>query len=130
MFCEKCGSPLERGEKYCSKCGAATGKDFRSYRREEESMVSQGTYANAAVMGGVDAQALSVGDYIKTMLLMAVPVLGLVLTFLWGFAKGEINPNKRNLARAYLVFYLIWTVFLVVASSAFIGLFRSLLWYF
>lgn len=63
---------------------------------------------------------LSVKDWLVTLLLMAIPVVGIVLLFVYAFGSNE-NPNRQNWAKAQLImmaiiFALIIFMFLVFGS--------------
>lgn len=57
-------------------------------------------------------EPISSFEWIKTLLLMLVPVLNIVLIFVWAFSVNA-NPNKSNWARATLIRWII-IAFLVV----------------
>ncbi|MDU0202883.1 MULTISPECIES: hypothetical protein [Paenibacillus] len=64
------------------------------------------------------APVLSVKDWMITILLMAIPIVNIVLLFVWAFSKNE-NPSKSNYAKASLIWaaiglvlYLIFVVIL------------------
>jgi heme/copper-type cytochrome/quinol oxidase subunit 2 len=67
---------------------------------------------------------MSFGDWIVTMLLLIIPVVNIVLLFIWAFGS-KTNINKRNYARANLLFMAIALVLgiiimiLVFASGGF-----------
>ena len=44
---------------------------------------------------------MSLGDWIITMIILAIPCVNLVMTFVWGFGQG--NTNRKNYCRAVLV---------------------------
>ena len=49
---------------------------------------------------------MSVGNWFVTILIMAIPVVGLIMLFVWAF--GDMAPqSKRNWARAQLIWMLI-----------------------
>ncbi len=45
---------------------------------------------------------MSVKDWLITLLLMAIPVVGIVLLFVYAFGNNE-NVNKQNWAKAQLI---------------------------
>lgn len=49
------------------------------------------------------APVMTVGDWIITSLLLAIPIANIVLLFVWAFDSGT-NPNKKNFCRAALIF--------------------------
>ena len=65
---------------------------------------------------------MSVKDWLITLLLMAIPVVGIVLLFVYAFGNNE-NVNKQNWAKAQLIMIAIVMVlivfFLVLFGSIF-----------
>lgn len=55
--------------------------------------------------GWVDNSPLSPWAYIGYMLLFSIPLVGLIMMFVFGFGEGNIN--RKNFARAYLIMLLI-----------------------
>lgn len=52
-----------------------------------------------------DTSPMSVGDFVISMLLSIIPLVGLILLFVWAFSSGT-NVNKANWAKAQLIFIL------------------------
>lgn len=46
-------------------------------------------------------EPLSMGQYLGMMLLMLIPIVNIILLFVWGF--GDYNVNRKNFARAQLI---------------------------
>ena len=63
---------------------------------------------------------MSVKDWLITIIITAIPIVGLVMLFVWGFGSGT-NPSKANWAKAILIFYLIMIVLYFVFGAALIG---------
>ncbi|MDD9266728.1 hypothetical protein ACFPES_06740 [Paenibacillus sp. GCM10023248] len=63
------------------------------------------------------APVLSVKDWMITILLLAIPIVNIVLLFVWAFSKSE-NPTKSNYAKASLIWaaigLVIYLVFVVI----------------
>ena len=55
-------------------------------------------------------KSMSVGDWLVTLLISAIPLVGLIMLFVWAFSDGE-NLSKKNWAKAALIFYAIFLVF-------------------
>jgi uncharacterized membrane protein YdbT with pleckstrin-like domain len=55
------------------------------------------------------AQVLSIKDWMITLLISFLPLVGFVMLFVWAFGSNE-NPNKANFAKAALIWTAIWTV--------------------
>ncbi|MEW9702784.1 hypothetical protein [Paenibacillus sp. SI8] len=56
---------------------------------------------------------ISVKDWMLTILLLAIPVVNLVMLFVWAFGGGT-NPSKANYAKAALIWALIGIVIYVL----------------
>lgn len=66
---------------------------------------------------------MSFGDWIKTLLLLIIPIVNIILLFIWAFGS-KANLSKKNFSRAYLllmaigiVLYIIVFVFILSAGS-------------
>lgn len=70
----------------------------QSYQSFGQQPYNQQQYPN---FRPVDNSPLSMGQYLVMMLLMAIPLVNIILLFVWGF--GEYNVNKKNFARAQLI---------------------------
>ncbi|GIK59884.1 MAG: hypothetical protein HND39_03790 [Ignavibacteriota bacterium] len=58
-------------------------------------------------------QEVSVGDWMITLLITALPLIGLIMLFVWAFGDGT-NPSKKNWAKATLIWYAIWFVLVII----------------
>lgn len=56
-------------------------------------------------------EPVSVGDWLLTMIIMAIPIIGFVMLFVWAFGGGK--PSKANWAKATLIFMAAMFVLLV-----------------
>lgn len=52
------------------------------------------------------AQVMSTKDWIITLLISFIPLVGFIMLFVWAFGSGE-NPNKANWAKATLIWMVI-----------------------
>jgi glycopeptide antibiotics resistance protein len=52
------------------------------------------------------APVISLGEWIITFILLAIPLVNIIMLFVWGFSSST-NPNKQNFAKATLIIYLI-----------------------
>ncbi len=68
---------------------------------------------------------ITVGDWMITMLIMSIPVLNMIMLFIWGFSS-ESNPNKANWAKASLLWMAIiigiYILVLLIVFLAFGGI--------
>lgn len=72
-----------------------------------------------AVFYSQDESVMTTGDWFVTQLLLAIPVVNIVLLLVWGFSSSG-NHNRRNFARATMVWWLIALVafvFFVLVSN-------------
>ena len=77
-------------------------------------------------MENQETTVMSVKDWVITILIAAIPLVGFIMLFVWGFGSGT-NPNKANWATAALIWFAIFTVLYVVFGVAFFGAFMSTL---
>lgn len=49
---------------------------------------------------------MSTKDWVVTLLISYIPVVGFVMLFVWAFGAGE-NPNKANWAKGMLIWMVI-----------------------
>lgn len=59
------------------------------------------------------APVISVKDWLITLVIAAIPIVGLIFLFLWGFGS-DTNPNKANWAKGALLFYAIFIALYVI----------------
>ncbi len=46
---------------------------------------------------------MSIGEWMLTLLITAIPIVGIAMLFVWGFGS-QTNPTKANFAKASLIF--------------------------
>jgi cell division protein FtsW (lipid II flippase) len=73
-----------------------------------------------------DAPVLSTKDWVITLLISFIPIVGFVMLFVWAFGSNE-NPNKANWAKAALIWmaigfvlmFLLWgTIAAIIFGAA------------
>lgn len=114
MFCEKCGKNIPDNSNNCTFCGAP--------------QKVQGGAANQNVRNSdqtITAPILTFGDYLIMMIIAAIPIVNIVMLCMWGFGS-DANPNKKNCAKAMLVFIIIVFILGMLFFSSLIALFISL----
>jgi hypothetical protein len=57
-------------------------------------------------------------DWVVTILILAIPLVNLIMLFVWAFGSGA-NPNKSNFAKAALIWIAIALVLSVLFSLIF-----------
>lgn len=157
MYCEKCGKNLPEGTKFCSGCGTSvepkigstpplvTGPPIPPITKASppppppgrpNQQVHPQTRNNVAPPpqqaykpSQQYTEPLSVADYIKTLLLLAIPIANIVFLFKWSFG-GNTNINRKNFARASLIFAAIFIILWMLVGGFIINnLTRSMYYY-
>ncbi len=67
-----------------------------------------------------ETQVVSLKEWIISILLLAIPIVNIIMLFIWAFGGGT-NPSKSNFAKAYLI----WAVIGIVLSILFMILFGA-----
>ena len=67
---------------------------------------------------------MTIGDWIVTSIVLALPLVTLIMAFVWGFGSNT-NPNKANYCKAWLIviaifvaLYILLFVFVIGAGAA------------
>ena len=66
------------------------------------------------------AAIVTVGEWLVTMLIAAIPLVNVVMLFVWAFGSNT-KLSKANWAKATLIFLVIVFVFYFVVIVTFIG---------
>lgn len=66
-----------------------------------------------------DTTPLSVGQWMLTTLVLNLPCVGLIMGFVWGFGDG--NVNRKNYARAFLIWQAIALGLLIIYFVIIVG---------
>src|SRR5690348_11008831 len=68
-----------------------------------------------------EASPVSLGDWIITLIVLAIPIVGIVMLFVWGFS-GSTHPSKQNYCRAALILiaaaFVLWLVFFFTIGAS------------
>ena len=65
-------------------------------------------------------QPISLGDWMLTILITAIPIVGFVMLFVWAFSAST-NPSKANWAKATLIWFAIVIVLYILFFAMFLG---------
>lgn len=60
-----------------------------------------------------DTDPLSVGEWLITLIVLAIPFINIIMLFVWSFSDST-NLNKKNFCRASLILSAIAFVFLLL----------------
>ena len=67
---------------------------------------------------------VSTKDWLITLLIAAIPIVGFIMLFIWGFGDNT-NINKANWAKATLLWFAILAVLYFLMFAVFGALFFS-----
>lgn len=68
-----------------------------------------------------DNRVMTVGDWMVTMLVLAIPLVNIVMYLVWAFSSTG-NINRRNYCRASLIWFLIAIgIYLVIVIFALVA---------
>lgn len=134
MNCASCGKALPENSPYCTSCGARVDAENTPPPLPESSAspasapVSQAAYtpppAQPAAQGYAtgyvpglpsdqfNREPLTTGQFMIMFLLQMIPIVGIVMLFIWAFGDG--NVNKRSYARAVLLYMAIATALMML----------------
>jgi len=129
-ICTACNTELEAEAKFCPDCGApipvaAAPQPQQSYQ-PPQAVNPPPALANSAENNG----QLGVFGYVITILALLLPIVGVILAFVWAFGT-KTNRARKNLCRAVIIvgglFLLLAIVSFIVNYSAFMELITVLL---
>ena len=112
IYCPRCGKPLPADSAFCGECGANL-----KAAPETASAPAPMTAAPA------DTAPLSTADYLILHLVNMIPLVGFILMLMWSFSDN-VNLNRRNFCRAYLIVYavsFILSIFLIALYAVILG---------
>ena len=124
MRCMSCGAELPDGISFCTSCGAkvvpAAPEQQPAYNQNQ---MYQGYGAPGQpypqqqmpmMMNTMeDTTPITPWGYIGYMILFAIPLVGIIMLFVYGFGSNT-NVNLKNFSRAYLLIFLISIILSVV----------------
>ncbi|MCJ7764608.1 MAG: hypothetical protein MUP09_01555 [Thiovulaceae bacterium] len=58
---------------------------------------------------------MTIGDWILSWILMSIPVVGVILLFVWALCSN-VQKSKQNFARATFVVILFWSLLFIFIS--------------
>lgn len=64
---------------------------------------------------------MSVKDWMITMLITCIPLVGIIMLFVWAFGGDNSKPSRSTWAKAALLWALIITVLYMVIAFMFFG---------
>jgi len=65
---------------------------------------------------------ITVGDWFLTILISAIPIINIIMLFVWGFGSST-HPSKANWAKAMLIWLVIAILFYFLIFVAILDFF-------
>ena len=69
---------------------------------------------------------MTMGDWLVTLIIQMIPLVGLIMLFVWAFGDGT-HPSKKTWAQASLIMMLIGIVLAIIFIGVIISMFGSLI---
>lgn len=125
MFCGKCGFTNADGAVICQNCGEAlvaqqpaqqAGYQQNTYHPVNQMPVQQPVYVvpGQPIVPDGYSETVSVKEWLGSMALMLVPIVNIVMIFVWAF--GDTKKSKSNFYKASLIYSAIVMVISIVVS--------------
>ena len=124
MFCPKCGANVINVTGLCSICGTdvtskAIPQEQAQTQLQKDQVNSRNKYSPTTKPQYIpqtvyhpqtatlsNAAPMSVVEYILTLIVSLIPVVGLIMLLVWAFGSST-NQNKKNFSRAVLIILII-----------------------
>lgn len=74
---------------------------------------------------GTIRNEVSVGEWVITILIASLPLIGLIMLFVWAFGDAS-NPSKKNWAIATLIWFAIGIVLFIILIIMFWAFFAAM----
>ncbi len=136
MICPKCGTSNVDAANVCMNCGEilynyqpANNAQFsepvqQPVQTAQPMQTAQPVYQQNLYQQPIPenySETVSVGEWVGTTLLLMIPLVNLILIFVWAFGGGT-KKSKSNYFKAYLLIMLI-----LIGVSVVVGLLVGLL---
>lgn len=112
MFCKNCGSALEDNVQVCPNCSTELAPQQSAAPAPQQSAAPapQQTVVCADPQPVIPEQyqPMSAWGYVGLQILFAIPVVGFIFLLIFTFKNS--NLNRRNFARSYWCWLVIWAV--------------------
>jgi len=116
--CKRCGAVLN-GAQVCPTCGTPKVRPLPVSTTTSPLYIAP--YTETLPPKGSRYAVMSIGSYMGSILLFSIPVIGFIFMVVWA-CGGCINQNRRNFARAYLLWLLIGIAVTTIAATIFSAL--------
>ena len=122
MKCNSCGAEIMSGSAVCSNCGSPVESSVVQQPVQQQQYQQQ-QYYQPNYSNSIPSEYKPIGawGYIGYNLLFAIPLIGLIMMFVFAFG-GTGNINLRNYARSFLLVALLSIVIGLIFGVGIIGL--------
>lgn len=111
--CPSCGFEIENEAKYCPYCGF--GIDDSAITNEKTERIYEDTinrkyetnYTSVNTSNEILEEPISFLNWLLILFLLQIPLVNIILLFIWGFGSDKENISRRNFCRAYLIYLAI-----------------------
>ncbi|MFW6020072.1 MAG: hypothetical protein ACOCPM_05775 [Bacteroidales bacterium] len=105
--------------------GTKPSQNSNQEQSQEQGHTPGGNYQQPeAPRQNMNDYSVSVGEWIVTLIIAAVPLVNIIMLFVWGFGDNT-KKSKANWAKAMLIFIAIgivlWLIIALVVGSAFLA---------
>lgn len=149
-FCSNCSNPITEDSKFCPNCGAVVTNEVHTEPQPVEVQSEVQPEVKPEVQPQMQQQApppvqpqqapqqapqyyrppmssdpLSPLQWILTLIVLGLPLIGIIMTFVWAFSSTT-NLNRKNYCIGVLIFAAIILVLTIVSAILFGGYFALL----
>ena len=75
---------------------------------------------------GSSYQPMTIGEWIITFIITYIPLVGLIMLFVWAFGGGA-HPSKKTWAQASLIMMVIGIILAIIFFGIIVSIFGSLI---
>jgi len=125
MNCPACGASMPENASFCTYCGSRMENKEQQQTREQytQPVYTAPVYEQRAQQSAYQTQMVDVsrplttGQVIGMMLLMCIPIVSIIMPFVWAFGENQ-NLNKKAFGKAVLIMWLIGIILSIVIGVA------------
>lgn len=136
MICKNCSAQIPDGSKFCTACGHKIVVEPFVASKPQQPPQAQPTQVPPYNLNGTQQQTVSkntaldapltVLDFFLMSLLSFVPIIGFIFLLIWAFS-GNTNINRKNYARAALIWILVSVGLMILLTIIGGGILNSMM---
>jgi hypothetical protein len=70
-------------------------------------------------------QPMTIGEWLITFIITYIPIVGIVMLFVWAFSDGN-HPSKKSWAQAMLILFAIAIVLAIIFFTVIVSMIGSM----